>query len=98
MKKLDRDIIKKVADKFKIGNTEKNSFIYVGLNIKTTAAGITLNQTQYTNELEAAKLRAGPNNRPLEREETKLLQRMVGQLNWVAIQSRPDMSNTVVDE
>ena len=78
-KKLDRDIIKKVADKFKIGNTEKKSFIYVGLDIKTTSSGITLDQTQYTSELETAKLRAGSTNRPLEREETKLLRMMVGQ-------------------
>ena len=67
-KKLDRDIIKKVANKFKIGNTEKNSFIYVGLNIKTPAAGITLNQTHYTNRLETAKLRARPNNRPTSKD------------------------------
>ena len=33
----------------------------------------------------------------MEREEKKLLQRMVGQLNWVATQSRPDMSYTMVE-
>ena len=47
--------------------------------------------------MEVSSLKGGPTDRPLDNEERKLLRRKVGQLNWAATQSRPDISFPVVE-
>ena len=42
-------------------------------------------------------MRGGDNTRLLDKEETKLLWRLIGQINWAATQMRPDLVYTVVE-
>ena len=67
-------------------------------SIETTSAGITLDQIGYIKDrVEPAELRGGSNDRPLDKEETKLLRRQTGKINWAATQSRPDLAYDVVE-
>ena len=96
--KFENEVMKQVAEEFLIGRTEEETFIYIGLAIKTTEKGITLDQEDYIkNRLVPAALRLGDAKRPLDKEETLLLRRLTGQINWAATQSRPDISFTVVE-
>ena len=70
----------------------------IGLNIESTAKGITLDQIEYMKErFEPAILRGGDNKRPLEKEEMTLLRRLTGKINWAALQTRPDLSYLVLE-
>ena len=96
--KFENEVMKKVAQKFLIGHTEEETFIYIGLSIKTTEEGITLDQINYIEDkLAPAALKPGDAQRFLDKEEIQLLRRLTGQIGWAATQSRPDMSFTVVE-
>ena len=98
MKTFEERIMVQVSQKFMIGRTEEETFQYIGLKIETTKEGITLDQIEYIKErMEPAVLPNGDNQRPLQKEETKLLRRLTGKINWAATQSRPDMSYDVVE-
>ena len=90
--------MRKVEKEFLIGRTEEETFTYIGLAIKTTKQGITLDQIDYSKErLAPTDLRSGDVKRPLDKEEIQLLRRLTGQINWTATQSRPDISYMVVE-
>ena len=88
----------KVAKKFMVGNYEEASFKHIGLDIKTTSQGITLDQIDYIKDrLQPASLRGGENSGPLNKQESMLLQKLTGQINWTASQMRPDVSYAMVE-
>ena len=96
--KFESKVMKQVAQEFLIGRTEEETFTYIGLAIKTTKEGITLDQVDYIqNRLAPADLKLGDSKRFLDKEEIQLLRRLTGKINWAATQSRPDISFTVVE-
>ena len=95
---FQKEVMIKVAEEFLVGKTEEGAFTYIGLNIKSTSEGITLDQIDYIKDrLEPAILKGGDNSRPLDKEEMTLLRRQTGKINWAASQTRPDLSYTVVE-
>ena len=96
--KFEAEVMKEVSKEFLIGRTEEEMFTYIGLAIKTTKEGITIDQGDYIkNRLVPAVLKSGDSKRYLDKEEIRLLRRLTGQINWAATQSRPDISFTVVE-
>ena len=51
-----------------------------------------MHQHQYINKIEALSLKNTSPSRPLNRVETRNLKALVGQIQWVAKQTRPDLS------
>ena len=97
-KEFEEQVMIKVSEEFLIGRTEEASFTYIGLVIKTTSEGITLDQCDYIEDrLKPATLKGGDNKRPLDKEEMTLLRRLTGKINWAASQTRPDLSYSVVE-
>ena len=95
---FEQKVVEKFSDRFKIGKMAVDAFTYIGLNIKTVNEGIELDQNFYIAEkLEPAMLKPGLNTRSLDNEETKLLRRLTGKINWAATQTRPDVAYTVVE-
>ena len=93
---FEQKVVEKFSDRFKIGKMAVDAFTYIGLNIKTVNEGIELDQNFYIAEkLEPAMLKPGLNTRSLDNEETKLLRRLTGKINWAATQTRPDVAYTV---
>ena len=87
-----------MAKEFLIGRTEEETFTYIGLAMRTTEEGNTLDQIYYIkHRLALADLNLGDSKRFLEKEEIQLLRRLTGQINWAGTQSRPDISFTVVE-
>ncbi|MES9884880.1 MAG: reverse transcriptase domain-containing protein, partial [Sedimenticola sp.] len=65
---------------------QDNSFKYIGLNITQEEGKIFLDQQEYTEELEQISGSA------CETTGSKIQQEVIGQLHWIATQTRPDLS------
>ena len=66
---FEEQVMAEVTKKFLIGKMEEESFMYIGLNIETSAKGITLDQIHYIKEkLELAVLRGTDVNITLDKK------------------------------
>lgn len=95
-KSFEDGIIKKLSDMFLIGSSEYRSFKYVGLNVVTSNLGcISVDQLQYISSLAAISIsreRTGQKDSPLTDGERADFRALLGQLNWVATHTRPDIA------
>ena len=98
VREIEEKVMQKIGKEFMIGRTEEETFQYVGLKISTTDKGITIDQIKYVEDrTSVAVLRGRDNERPLDKEESRLLRQQTGRINWAATQSRPDLAYTVVE-
>ena len=86
---------------FHIGTESSQNFNYIGVNLKQNEDfSITISQNEYTNSLQPVlldKKQSSDKNRMLTDEERTLLRGALGQLNWLAGMSRPEISFSVSD-
>ena len=81
-KRFEETVIYKIKELFEISQEHDQFFNYLGLEIAQISEGITFSQFGYIDQLT-----------PLEGEITKTdLKSKIGQLAWVAGQTRPDIS------
>ena len=93
--KFYTSIIVKLWDLFLIGSSSTKSFKYIGLNISTVDKGLSIDQYQYASILEPIKLshqRASCRTSDLSESEKSDYRALLGQLNWLATNTRPDVS------
>ena len=66
----------------------------MGLKIRKEETGISVNQDLYAEEIEEVRfhVKGRSNIDKLDQDETLLLQRIAGQINWISSQTRPDVS------
>ncbi|VDI54554.1 Hypothetical predicted protein [Mytilus galloprovincialis] len=83
-----KQVICQLRDKFDCGKELDSSFRYIGLNIQHEGNDIFLQQHDYTDEL-----------KQVDRADIKngIYPEIVGQLHWIATQSRPDLCFDVLD-
>ena len=93
---FQNQVIDNLRKVFKIKSEEVAEFQYVGLNIKKTEKNIKLGQDEYIKKLHHIPLQ---NNRTpedkLSSAEVTQARQLIGQLNWLATQTRPDLSYDV---
>lgn len=87
-------VITKIYDIFRVGSEEHRSFKYIGMEIKQNLANIQLCMPSYAASLTEfdMKLFDSDKNSKLTVEETRLLKKFSGQINWLATQCRPDIA------
>lgn len=93
-------VIEKVRGIFKVGKEACETFRYLGLDIKQGTSFITLDQKSYIKSIlpiPISHARSSNKNDALNKEETDALRSIIGQLNWVSTQSRPDISYDVLE-
>jgi hypothetical protein len=99
--KLMANVVSQLRNIFFVGGSESGSFKYVGLNIDASDDGsISLDQFGYCSGLKKASLshkRMSEKTSDLLDEEKHQYRSMVGQLNWISTQTRPDISFDVCD-
>lgn len=92
---FEEAIINKLSDMFTIGSSASSSFKYVGLNIESNNEGITMDQFQYASSLTPINIsnqRRVLKSGELSSSEKSEYRSLIGQLNWMATQTRPDIA------
>ena len=92
-------ILMNVLKDFLVGKAEDQTFMYTGTKITQDDQGITVDQTEYVQNLEIfdldpAKLKM---NRLMDQNEMTNLRQYCGSLNWAVGTSRPDLSFQMIN-
>jgi hypothetical protein len=94
-----RPIIDNLKSVFKISHENDQAFTYVGMRVSQDShCSILVNQSSYSDSIKPiplSKERMSDNQSRLSNEETTMLRGVLGQLNWLANITRPDLSYTV---
>ena len=89
-----------LISRFVAGKQESSNFQYIGFEMKQTNKEATLDQGKYVNAIEGIRIdpgRAKEKNCSLTTVEQTQLRSLVGQCNWVAQGTRPDLAYEVVE-
>ena len=92
---FEENVIDKISKKYKVGKRQADNFKYVGITVSKTEKGIIIDQDHYAENLEEIHIpmhRKGDKQSPLTKEEQECMLSVAGQLNWLATQTRPDLS------
>ena len=90
--------INKIKDVFKISSENSSLFKYLGLDIQQTQNGVIINQNKYAKDIEEILIdpkRLSNINSPLNEAEKTALRSAIGSLNWLVLQTRPDLAYDV---
>ena len=97
---FEENVVNKISDMFSIGGAECKSFKYIGLNIETFEDGVCVDQCQYASsvkKIDISKKRSMEKRSELSERERTEYRAVIGQLNWIATYSRPDISFDVCE-
>lgn len=97
---FEKQIIKKIRNLFLIGSSDCNKFKYVGVSIEPWANGLSVNQFSYASSIVPCEIsceRARSKLHDLSDREKSSYRAIVGQLNWMSTQTRPDIAFDVCD-
>ena len=92
---FEKKIVDTIRKTFKMSKENHSSFMYLGLFLEETPTGIILNQKDYVKELQKIEIqdeRSKQTNDELNETEKHQLRSVIGQLNWLCTQTRPDIS------
>ena len=92
-------VVQHVVTKFKVGKRQEGSFRYVGLKITKTSTGIRVNQDNYSQKVLDINIdqKERTNDDKLNLNELRMLRSIIGQIQWVSSQTRPDLSFDALD-
>lgn len=92
---FEHTVIKQIRMTFNIGKEEQQQFKYIGLELNQSPDSISLCQFDYVNNLQEISIspyRKKQLDNELTLEEKEVLRSKIGQLLWIATQTRPDLS------
>jgi len=99
-KEFEDDVINHIKTAFKIGTENEGNFKYIGLNIKQCEAVITVDQNPFAEQLKEVPItskRLMKKFDNLNQIEQQSLRTAIGQINWMASQTRPDIAFDVLE-
>ena len=91
---FEERVIEKICSAFCCGKKTDDSFRYIGLNIEHSDDSLILRQQDYINEIHALLVTFLCQTRDTEQT---LLRELLGQFNWLANQSRRDITCDVLE-
>ena len=95
---FENKVIKQMKRELLVGKEESEKFKYIGLELSEEGCTINLNQRSYVASLSPMEIeRNRANDSPLSNGEKTNLRAKIGQLLWLAKQSRPDIAFNVTD-
>ena len=96
--KFKKAIIQKILDKYQISKQSSQSFVYLGWNVVQDEEGISMDQREYCKGiLPVLPLPKKKDDELLSADEKNSYQGLLGKLNWLACQSRPDLKYDVLE-
>ena len=90
-----QEIIQSLTEKYSISSQHGETFDYVGLFLDQDTDGIKIDQKSFSKGIEPVSLGASQmkdSKRMLNESEKKKYQMLLGKINWLAHQSRPDIA------
>ena len=93
-------VIDILRGEFSIGSTASSTFKYIGLKVDSTDRGITVSQHGYAGLLAPLRLgcgRSAAKSSELSENEKREFRALIGQLSWIATQTRPDIAFDVCE-
>ena len=95
-KQFKKLIAEKILNLFKFSKVEYSKFKYLGCEVKKQTNGdISLNQNDYIQKLEVIAIPEGRNSNEVNENGRKAIRKVVGELLWVSLMTRPDLSYEV---
>ena len=90
---FEKHIVDRIRHVFSVKTEESLQFPYLGLEVHQKDGKIDISQNEYMQSLQLIpkKLDYGPDT-PLSNVELKMCRSSIGKLNWLATQTRPDIS------
>ena len=85
-------VIRGIKERLKVGSEERGRFKYLGVQIEDGENGITMSQRDYVERSIERIDVCGEDERELNEKEMTGYRSKLGQLNWVAKNTRPDIS------
>ena len=90
---FESNVLAKLTSTFKISKESQNSFKYLGIQLNQESQKISLDQSAYEDDLQTIRVVSNSDSkRVLTKEKKHCLKQTVGQLLWIANQSRPDIA------
>ena len=90
---FDKDIVEELRSTFTFSKIESNKFTYCGIQITVNDDGsIELNQDQFIDSLREISEIDVKEDRKLTEKEKRLVRGKIGELLWISLISRPDLS------
>ena len=93
--KFKERIILPIIQKYDISASHDISFTYIGLKLDQTEFGIMIDQKEFANSINVEKVENMKNRTVTDQlnvKEKKIYQQLLGKINWLAHQSRPDLA------
>ena len=91
--KFKEEVIEKTKQTFEISKEDQGDLKYIGLDLKQNIDQISVSQKKYIDSLEEIETNSQRRNEEeLNSKEKRMLRGTIGQLNWIAFQTRPDMA------
>ena len=94
-----RDVVTPLQRKFQIGSESEGCFTYIGLELSQLSDRVEISQNRYAasvRPIEIHRARFKDKKADATPAEKEVLRSLIGQLNWVANHTRPDLSFDVV--
>ena len=88
---FNQQVIEKIKEKFEISREDDCVFKYIGQEVKQAHSEITIDQQQYIDDLSTTEIPVDQDKSDvLDSQEKRELKATLGQINWIATQTRPD--------
>lgn len=82
-------IIEPLKQKFRISKEEDKAFKYFGISLEQTERKINMDQISYAKSISEINIQDG---RPSSDKERRSFQAIIGSVNWLSNQTRPDLA------
>ena len=90
---FEREVTNKLQEMFQFSKIEENAFKYCGCNIQTKENGsVELDQNDYIEKLRKIEILDGDDCVELSKLEIKSVIGKIGELLWISLMTRPDIS------
>ena len=86
------EITRKIVEKLEISKLEDNEFRFTGMDVKKDGYLIIVNMEDYAKSLGKIEIRKGMPDDPLTEVEMNVYRKYVGNLSWLASNTRPDLA------
>ena len=87
-----RQVISKIKSSFNLSKESNNTFSYIGLDITQNKESIIMHQNEYIKHLQPMSVGPLTHQRELSNKKKKDFKGLIGQIQWVSKQTRPDLS------